>query len=53
MRNADKNKAKLVVILGEDELKISKATIRDMATREQVSVKLDNVVEEVIKRMGL
>ncbi len=53
MRSADKNKAKLVVILGQDELKISKATIRDMAKQEQIPIKLDNVVEEVIKRMGL
>ena len=53
MRSADKNNAKLVVILGEDELKISKATIRDMTKQEQVPVNLDNVVEEVIKRMGL
>jgi len=52
MRNADKNNAKLVVILGEDELKISKATIRDMATKKQISVGLESVPEEIKKIVG-
>lgn len=52
MRSADKNKARIVVILGEDELKISKATLRDMEKKEQISVNLDNVAEEVITRMS-
>lgn len=52
MRSADKNNAKIAVILGEDELKGRKATIRDMVKKEQVSVNKDNVVAEIKERLG-
>ena len=52
MRSADKNKAKLVVILGEDELKSGKAMIRNMATKEQVSVELESIPGEIKKIIG-
>lgn len=47
MRNADKNNADIVVIIGDDELKAGKAVIRDMKTKEQVSVEMDDIVEKV------
>ncbi|MBL7156666.1 MAG: histidine--tRNA ligase [Candidatus Omnitrophica bacterium] len=49
MRTADKNNAKIVIIIGEDELKEGKAVIRDMARKEQKSVNINSVVEEVKK----
>ena len=52
MRSADKNNAKAVVILGEDELKSEKATIRNMSKQEQTIFDLKNIVDEVKKIVG-
>jgi histidyl-tRNA synthetase len=43
MREADRLQAKVVLILGEDELKKKKITLREMATKEQKEVALDEV----------
>jgi histidyl-tRNA synthetase len=43
MREADRLQAKYVLILGEDELKKKKITLREMATKEQREVALDEV----------
>lgn len=51
-RNADRNGARVVIIIGEDELKSKKTTIRDMKSREQVSVGMDTVINEIEKRLG-
>jgi histidyl-tRNA synthetase len=52
MRSADKLGAKLVLIIGEDELKQGKAVIKDMrGNKEQVSVGQSSITEEVRKRL--
>jgi len=51
MRTADKMGVRLVVIIGEDELKRGTVTLRDMATKEQVEIKRDRLIEEIRKRM--
>ena len=50
MRTADKNKAKFVLILGEDELKERKIVLRDMDTKSQDSLEIDSIQEEIKKR---
>ncbi|MCM8761404.1 MAG: histidine--tRNA ligase, partial [Candidatus Omnitrophica bacterium] len=48
MRSADRQNAKVVIILGEDEMKEKKLTIKDMRPGgSQVSVAAELVVEEV------
>ena len=52
LRSADKNKAKIVIILGEDELKQGKVTIKDMSgAQPQANVDLGAITEEVRKRL--
>jgi len=54
MRSANKNNAELVIILGEDELKNNSVSIKDMKKKdEQLLVKMDRVVDEIGKRLGL
>ena len=53
MRRADKLKARYVLILGEDELKRGKATLRNMETKSQEEISIDRVLEtlkEKVKR---
>jgi histidyl-tRNA synthetase len=52
MRNADKNDAKLVVILGENEIKANKVILRDMRTKEQAEIPSDKAVEEIIRKVN-
>ncbi|OGC13286.1 histidine--tRNA ligase [candidate division WOR-1 bacterium RIFOXYA2_FULL_37_7] len=51
MKEADRIKAKYVLILGEDEIKSGKAMLRNMETAEQGEVLLDKVLEEIIVRL--
>lgn len=51
MRAADKIGARFVVIIGEDELAKGEAAIRDMQTKEQVNIALDNIVNEAKKKL--
>ena len=51
MKEADRIKAKYVLILGEDEIKSGKAVLRNMETAEQGEVLLDKVLEEIIVRL--
>jgi histidyl-tRNA synthetase len=44
MRAADRNGAKAVVIIGEDELKKGVAMVRDMTTNEQAEVPFSDIV---------
>ena len=53
MRTADKNNAKIVIMLGEDELQKDEIIIRDMVKKEQVSAKRSSVLEEIKKRIGV
>lgn len=46
MKYADKIKAKYVIVLGEDEVKLEKAKIKEMLTGEEVEVSLN--CEEII-----
>jgi histidyl-tRNA synthetase len=43
MRRADKLKARAVVILGDDELGKGRAVLRDMTSKEQQEIPLDNL----------
>jgi len=51
MKRADRLGAKFVLIAGEDELEKRKVILRDMTTKEQVSLPLKNLVENVIKKV--
>jgi len=44
MKLADKLRCKTVVMLGEDELVKSEATVRNMETKEQASVKMEELI---------
>ena len=45
MKYANKIGAKNTVIIGENEIKEKKVTIKNMETHEQIEIDLDNVVE--------
>jgi len=52
MRSADKNNAKVVLILGDEELIQKKVVIKDMVgAKEQVCVGLDSAIDELRKRL--
>ncbi|WP_408954818.1 histidine--tRNA ligase [Natroniella sp. ANB-PHB2] len=51
MKCADRNNANYSIILGGDELNKGVATIRNMKSGEQVEIKLDNLVQEMKKRI--
>jgi histidyl-tRNA synthetase len=51
MRTADSCGAKLVLIIGEDEINKGEAALRDMKTKEQVTVKLDSVLPSVKQKV--
>ena len=44
MREADKLKAGFVLIIGDDEIKKEEAVLRDMKTKEQLSIKFNGIV---------
>ena len=47
MRKADKMKSAYVIILGEEELKKNRVILRNMATKDQEEIPL----EEIVRRM--
>jgi len=49
MRHADRLNACKVLIVGEDELIKGKGIVRDMVSKEQIEIPLDNVVDELIR----
>lgn len=51
MKTADRFGAKIVVIVGEDELKQGEAILRDMSDAGQTAVPLEALQEEVIRRI--
>jgi len=52
LRNADKSKAKIVIILGDDELGQGKAIIKDMGGKEpQAMVEIGSIAKEVSGRL--
>jgi histidyl-tRNA synthetase len=50
MRRADKMQAKFVLIVGDNELKSGKGIIRDLDTKEQLEVNLDQIEEVLLAR---
>jgi len=52
MRSADRKGAGIVVILGEDEMRSGKVTIKDMAKGEQITFAEQSLIEEIKKRIG-
>ncbi len=51
-KQADKLGARLCVVLGTDEVAAGMATLRDMATHEQVQVPLADLAQAVIERLA-
>lgn len=49
MKEADRQKAKKVLIIGEDELKKGKGTLRDMQSKEQKEIDFEKLVRELIR----
>jgi histidyl-tRNA synthetase len=52
MKKADKSGAGRTLIIGEQEIKNMKAILRDMQTKEQVEVPLENITDELKKRFA-
>ena len=53
MRQANDKKAKLVIILGEDEIKNQEVTLRDMSTGIQEKIKIKEIAEILKNKLGL
>jgi histidyl-tRNA synthetase len=51
MKRADRLGAKKVLIIGDDELDAGMGILRDMATKEQTEVPLDNLIEVLKKEL--
>jgi len=51
MKRADRLGAATVLMVGDNELKAGSAVLRDMRTKEQVPVALDNIVENLAARL--
>ena len=51
MKKADKYGAAFTLIVGEQEMQSKTAVLRNMATKDQVAVSLENVVEELKSKM--
>ena len=51
VKQADKVGAKLILVLGGDELAAGKVKVRDMQSHDEVLADLDNVVEAVRERL--
>jgi histidyl-tRNA synthetase len=49
MNKADRLGAKRTLIIGDDELVAGKGILRDMETKAQLEVELDNLVERIKK----
>lgn len=49
MKAADRAQAYLVIIIGEDELSLGEVKIRNMETKEETEVPLDNAIEHTKK----
>ncbi len=49
LKEADRQKAKKVLIIGEDELRKGKGILRDMETKEQKEIEFGKLVQELIR----
>ena len=52
MKRADRFGSKYVMIVGESEIEKGQVILRDMTTKEQVMIPLENLVENVIKKIN-
>ncbi|MHB8846426.1 MAG: histidine--tRNA ligase [Nitrospirota bacterium] len=52
MKKADKYGAAFTLIVGEQEMQSRTAVLRNMATKDQVAVSLENIVEELRKKLN-
>ena len=52
MKLADKREADHVLIFGDDERRSKKVILRDMKTKQQVSLPMKGIVEKVIEKIG-
>ncbi len=51
MRSADKSGALITVILGEDEIAKKEALLRNMATKEQIALSMEEIVKEIKNKL--
>ena len=51
MKRADRLGAKKVLIVGDDELSSGKGVLRDMGTKDQQEVRLDNLIDNLRKML--
>ncbi len=51
MKKAGRMNAEYVIIFGENELESGKAVLRNMSNKEQIEVPLDNIVENIKKKI--
>ena len=52
MKRADRLGSKYVMIVGENEIEKGQVILRNMTTKEQVMIPLENLVENVIKKIN-
>ena len=48
---SDKINAKYTIVIGDDELANDSATLKNMATSEQITIKLSEIVKELKTRL--
>ncbi|MDP3730255.1 MAG: histidine--tRNA ligase [Candidatus Omnitrophota bacterium] len=53
MREANSVGAKFVLIIGEDEIVKGEAALRDMKTKEQSSIKFENIIKEIASALAM
>ena len=51
MRGADSISAKFVLIIGDDEMAKGEAILRDMKTKEQISIKFEDVISGIKEKV--
>jgi len=51
MRGADSMGAKFVLIIGEDEIVKGEAVLRDMKTKEQASIKFNDIISKIKEKV--
>ena len=51
MKRADRLRSKKVLIVGEDELEKGAGILRDMTTKDQQEISLDNITENLMKQL--
>jgi histidyl-tRNA synthetase len=52
MRSADKMGAAFTIIIGDEEIEKGRAVLRDMSTKEQSSVKFEELASVLKERVG-